>query len=34
MKKKTLEKLQFIAWTLGFIAIALLVWGIIRALTS
>jgi len=34
MKKKNLEKLQFIVWILGFIAIGLLTWGIIRALLS
>ncbi len=32
MKKKTLKLLRYIAWTLGFIALALLVYGIIRTL--
>jgi hypothetical protein len=32
MKKKNLEILQFIAWGLGFIALGLLVYAIIRAL--
>jgi len=34
MKKKTLEILQIIAWGMGFIALGLLIWGIIRALAS
>jgi len=33
MKRKTLEILQIIAWVIGFIAVALLIYGIIRALT-
>lgn len=32
MKKKNLKVLQVIAWTIGFIALALLIYGIIRAL--
>jgi hypothetical protein len=32
MKKKSLKILQTIAWTIGIIAIALLIYGIIRAL--
>jgi hypothetical protein len=32
MKKKTLKLLRYVAWTLGFIALALLVYGIIRTL--
>jgi len=34
MKKETLEVLQIIAWAMGFIALGLLIWGIIRALIS
>jgi len=34
MKKKTLKALQIIAWIIGFIAVALLVYGIIRALLA
>jgi hypothetical protein len=34
MKKKTLELLQEIAWTIGFIALALLVYGIIKTIAS
>lgn len=32
MKKSTLEILQIIAWIVGFIALGLLFYGIIRAL--
>jgi hypothetical protein len=32
MKKRTLQKLQILAWVVGFIALALLIYGIIRAL--
>lgn len=32
MKKKSLRILQYIAWVIGFIALALLIYGIIRAL--
>ena len=32
MKKRTLETLQTIAWILGSIALALLIFGILRAL--
>jgi uncharacterized membrane protein len=32
MKKRTLEIIQIITWILGFIAVALLIYGIIRAL--
>jgi len=32
MKKNTLKLLQIIAWIIGFIALGLLVYGIIRAL--
>ncbi len=32
MKKKTLKLLRYIAWALGFIALALLVYGIIKTL--
>jgi len=32
MKKKTIKFLRIIAWTLSLIALALLVYGIIRAL--
>jgi hypothetical protein len=32
MKKKTLELLQIIAWVIGFIALGLLIKGIITAL--
>ena len=34
MKKKILEKIQIIVWILGFIAVGLLIWGIIRVLTT
>jgi len=34
MKKKVLEIIQIIVWILGFIAVGLLIWGIIRALSS
>jgi len=34
MKKKTLEILQIIVWVLGAIALALLIFGIIRALLN
>lgn len=34
MKKRTLEILQITAWIIGAIAVALLVYGIIRALLS
>jgi hypothetical protein len=34
MKKKTLEKIQKIIWILGFVAVALLIYGIIRALMA
>jgi len=34
MKKRTLKILQIIAWIIGFIAVALLIYGIIRALLS
>jgi len=32
MKKKTLKILQIIAWIIGFIAVGLLIYGIIVAL--
>jgi hypothetical protein len=32
MKKRELETFQKIAWVIGFIALALLIYGIIRAL--
>jgi len=32
MKKETLNILQIIAWVIGFVALALLIYGIIRAL--
>ncbi len=32
MDNKTLKTLQFIAWTLGVIALILLIYGILRAL--
>jgi len=32
MKKRTLEVLQIIAWVMGFVALGLLILGIIRAL--
>ena len=32
MRKKTLKILQVIAWIIGFVAIAFLIYGIIRAL--
>ncbi len=32
MKKTTLRTIQKIVWILGFVAVALLVYGIIRAL--
>lgn len=32
MKKKTIKILQIIAWTIGFVALALLIYGIIKAL--
>jgi len=32
MKKRTIKILRYIAWGLGFIALALLVYGIVRAL--
>jgi len=34
MKKKNLEVLQIIVWVLGFIALGLLIFGIIRALVA
>jgi len=34
MKKRNLEVLQIIVWILGFIALALLVYGIARALLA
>jgi len=34
MKKRTLEILQIIAWIIGVVAIALLIYGIIRALIA
>jgi hypothetical protein len=34
MKKRTLKLLQTIAWILGFIALALLAYGIIIKLTK
>jgi len=34
MKKSTLKKLQVLAWAIGFLAIALLLYGIIRALVK
>jgi len=34
MKKRTLTTLQYIAWIMGFIAIGLLTWGIIRTLLA
>jgi len=34
MKKRVLEIMQVIVWILGFIAVGLLVWGIIRALLA
>ena len=33
MNKETLKLLQIIVWILGFIALGLLIWGIIRALS-
>jgi len=32
MDKKTLKILQLIAWLIGFIALGMLIYGIIRAL--
>jgi len=32
MKEKALKVLKIIAWTIGFIALGLLIYGIIRAL--
>jgi hypothetical protein len=32
MKRKTLKVLQFISWTIGFIALGLLIYGIVKAL--
>jgi uncharacterized membrane protein len=32
MKKEAIKVLQIIAWIIGFIALALLIYGIIRAL--
>jgi hypothetical protein len=32
MKKRGLKVIQLIAWALGFIALGLLIYGIIRAL--
>lgn len=32
MKQKTLEAIQKIVWILGFVAVALLIYGIIRSL--
>jgi len=34
MKKRTLKVLQLIAWIMGFIALGLLILGIIRTLVS
>lgn len=34
MKKKTWEKIQIIVWILGFVAVVLLVYGIIRTLLA
>lgn len=34
MKKRVLEILQIITWILGFVAVGLLIFGIIRALLS
>ena len=34
MKKRTLEILQIITWILGFIAVGLLIFGIIRAILT
>jgi len=34
MKKRTLKALQLIAWIMGFTALGLLIWGIIRTLIS
>jgi len=31
MKKRTLKIIQFLAWALGFIALGLLIYGIVRA---
>ena len=33
MKKKTLKVLQVIAWAIGFVALGLLIYGIIKALS-
>ena len=33
MKKRALKVIQIIAWTLGFIALGLIIYGIIRALS-
>ena len=32
MEKRKISKLQILAWTIGFIALGLLVYGIIREL--
>ena len=32
MKKRTLKKIRVIVWILGFVAVGLLIWGIIRTL--
>ena len=32
MKRKTLQKMQVIVWIFGFIAVGLLVYGIVRVL--
>lgn len=32
MKKKRLKIIRIISWTLGFIALGLLIYGIVRAL--
>ncbi len=34
MKKKTLRILQYTAWVIGFVAVALLIYGILRALLA
>jgi uncharacterized membrane protein len=34
MKKRTLEILQIIVWIFGFLAVGLLIYGIVRAILS
>ena len=34
MKKRTLKILQYVAWVIGFVAVALLIYGIIRAILA